>query len=31
MWDRLKELNKGFKTVKEHKKKSKNMTKTILK
>ena len=31
MWDRLKELNKEFKDIKEHKKKAKKMSKTIIK
>ena len=31
MWDRFKELNKNFKDIKEPKKKSKKMSKTILK
>ena len=31
MWDRLRELNKGFKGIKEHKKKPINMSKRMLK
>ena len=31
MWDRLRELSKGFKGIKEHKKKSINMSKRMLK
>ena len=31
MWSRLKELNKEFKDIKEHKKKQNIMSKTILK
>ena len=31
MWDRSRELNKVFKSIKEHKKKSKKMSKAILK
>ena len=30
MWDRLRDLNKEFKDIKEHKKKSRKMSKTIL-
>ena len=30
MWDRLRDLNKEFKDIKEHKTKSRKMSKTIL-